>query len=140
MNHLTDGHQTYSSSSQDVHRHYRPNPAHSQALVGPNQLAAAREARPVEYPPTGYITCDTGMFAGRTIRAEAHEVQKANVGRKYVFFRRGLGATRPQPLPLLKLKFFEDMLRPKIGVLSTHPQSQNCGYSTSETPGTVQPK
>ena len=84
-----DGHQSY-SSSQDVHHQHRPNPAHSQAMVGPNQRAAASNARVVEYPPSVYIPCDTGMFAGRTIRAEVNEIQKANVGRKCVFCRRRL--------------------------------------------------
>jgi hypothetical protein len=85
MNHPTAGHQTYTSSSQDVRHHHRPNPAHSQAMVGPTQRMAANNARRIEYVPGGYIPCGTGMFTGRTIRAEVNEVQKANVGRKCVF-------------------------------------------------------
>jgi hypothetical protein len=91
-----------------VNHHHRPNPVHSQAMLGFNQLAASRNARRVEYPPGVYIQCDTGTFAGRTIRAEMNEVQKANVGRKYVFFRHALSATQPGPLPL----FFETQKRP----------------------------
>jgi hypothetical protein len=73
-------------------------------MLGSNQLVAARNARRIVYPPNVYIQCDTGMFAGRTIRAEVNEVQKANVGRKYVFFHRALSATRLEPPPLfLKL-------------------------------------
>lgn len=86
MHRLVGGHQTYPSSSQDVHHSHRPNPTHSQTMFGPNQLVAASNARRIQHPPTTYIRCDTGMFAGRTIRAEAIEVQKANVGRKCVFY------------------------------------------------------
>ena len=32
----------------------------------------------------GYISCSAGVFASRTIRAEVNEIQRANVGRKYV--------------------------------------------------------
>ena len=39
-------------------------------------------ARPVRQ----FHQCETGMFAGRTIYAEVNEVQKANVGRKWVLF------------------------------------------------------
>jgi len=99
----TDGHQPY--SSQDVRHQHRPNPAHSQDMVGPNQLVAARDARMVEYPPSPYIPCDTGMFAGHTIRAEAIEIQKANVGRKCVFCRRASSPTRPEPPPLFETKY-----------------------------------
>jgi len=38
----------------------------------------------IGYAPGGYVSCGTGIFAGRTIRAEVIEVQKANVGRKCV--------------------------------------------------------
>lgn len=105
MNHPTAGRQTYSSSSQDAHRHHRPNPAHNQALVGSNQRIAASNARRIEYAPGGYVSCGTGMFAGRTIRAEVIEVQKANVGRKYVSVVHATSATR---LGLLSLFFFLD--------------------------------
>ena len=84
MNHSTAGHHSYSSSSQNVHHHHRPNPAHNQTMVGPNQRVAASNARRIEYMPGAYISCCTGIFAGRTIRAEVVEVQKANVGRKCV--------------------------------------------------------
>lgn len=135
----TDGHQ--SRSSQDVHHQHRPNPAHSQAMFGPTQLMAARNAPRVEYPPSIYIPCDTGMFSGRTIRAEVNEVQKANVGRKYVFRCR---ATRLEPLPFFETEylptFFVDMQHPKIDVPSTRRQSQSSGYSTFELPRMAHPK
>ena len=50
MNYSTDGRQIYSSPSQDVHYHHQPNPAHGQAIVGPNQ----RSSDPQRNPPTGY--------------------------------------------------------------------------------------
>jgi hypothetical protein len=73
-------------------------------MVGPNQLLAARNARRVEYPPSIYIPCDTGMFAGRTIRAEVKEIQKANVGRKYAASkdRRAL-----DPPPVTELRIYD---------------------------------
>jgi len=104
MNHPTAGRQTYSSSSQDAHRHHRPNPAHNQALVGQNQRIAAGNARRIEYAPGGYVSCGTGMFSGRTIRAEVIEVQKANVGRKYAASkdRRAL-----DPPPVTELRIYD---------------------------------
>jgi len=104
MNHPTDGHQTYPSSSQDVHLHHRPNPAHSQPVAGPNQRTAASNARRIQYAPGGYISCYTGMFAGRTIRAEVNEIQKANVGRKYAASkdRRAL-----DPPPVTELRIYD---------------------------------
>jgi len=103
MHRSTDGHQSY-SSSQNISHHHRPNPAHSQDMVGPNHAAAARNARVVQYPPSIYIPCDNGMFSGRTIRAEVHEIQKANVGRKYAASkdRRAL-----DPPPVTKLRIFD---------------------------------
>ena len=100
MNHPTAGRPTYSSSSQDVHYHHRPNPAHSQDMVGPNQRVAANNARRIEHLPGGYVACGTGMFASRTIRAEVHEVQKANVGRKCVSIVHAMSTTRLGPLSL----------------------------------------
>ena len=104
MNHPTAGRQTYSSSSQDAHRHHRPNPAHNQALVGSNQRIAASNARRIEYAPGGYVSCGTGMFSGRTIRAEVIEIQKANVGRKCVSVVHATSATRLGPLSLFFLR------------------------------------
>jgi len=52
-------------------------------------------AQRIEYAPGGYVSCSTGTFAGRTIRAEVIEVQKANVGRKCVCLsRHGCHSTR----------------------------------------------
>ena len=69
-----------------------------------SKLVAARNARRIEYVLSVHVQCDTGMFAGRTIRAEVNEVQKANVGRKCVPFHHASSATRRGPLPLfLKL-------------------------------------
>ena len=102
MNHQSDGHQAYPSSSQDVYHHHRPNPAHNQAMFGPNQRLAANNARRVEYAPGSYITCGTGIFAGQTIRAEVVEVQKANVGRKCVLIVHPMSPTRLGPLSLFE--------------------------------------
>ena len=82
-----------------VNHHHWPNLTHGQFMLGSNQLAAARTPR-IECAPSVYIRCDTGMFAGCTIRAEVNEVQKANMGRKCVFSRRTLSATRSRPLLL----------------------------------------
>jgi hypothetical protein len=104
MNHLIDGHQSYSSSSQDLRHNHRPNPVHNHDMFGPNQLVAGRKAKTIAYPPHPYIQCDTGMFAGRTIRAEVNEVQKANVGRKYAASkdRRAL-----DPPPVTELRIYD---------------------------------
>ena len=110
MNHHTAGRQTYSSSSQDVHHHHQPNPAHNQAMVGSSQRVAASNARRIAHLPGGYVLCGTGMFAGRTIRAEVNEVQKANVGRKCVSVVRAMSATRLGPLSLFF--FFETKHHP----------------------------
>lgn len=50
-------------------------------------LLSVNTAKPIGPPGPGFIQCDAGMFAGRTIRAEVNEVQKANVGKKCVLFR-----------------------------------------------------
>jgi hypothetical protein len=87
MNHPTDRHHPYpSSSSQDVYHHHRPNPTHTQVMIGHNHPLAASSARTIEYPSEPHISCGAGVFAGRTIRAEVTEIQKANVGRKCVFY------------------------------------------------------
>ena len=111
MNHLTDGHQAYPSSSQDVHHNHRPNPAHNHDMFGPSQRMAGRNAKPIAYPSNIHIQCDTGMFAGRTIRAEVKEIQKANVGRKCVFSRRASSATQPDYSHLSKLNITTPLRR-----------------------------
>lgn len=87
MNHPTSDNQSY-SSSQDILRYHRHNPVHGHPIVGHNERLAASNARRIQHMPGGYVPCGDGMFAGSTgstIRAEAIEVQKANVGRKCVF-------------------------------------------------------
>ena len=105
MNYPADGRHTYPSSSQDGHYHHRPNPALTQAMVGPHQRITASNARRIEYVPGGYVSCGAGMFANRTVRAEVKEIQKANVGRKYV-----LVFTRHE-WPLNLDRFPTDLLR-----------------------------
>ena len=110
MNNPTDGHQTYPSSSQDVHQHHRPNPAHSQTMVGPNQRTAANNARPI-YSPDSDIPCSTGIFATRTIHAVVSEIQKANVGRKCVSVLTPHMQLGPGPLSLFETKLIQPLCR-----------------------------
>ena len=49
-----------------------------------NQHLAANSSQRVEYPPSSYVSCGTGVFANQTIRAEVIEIQKANVGKECV--------------------------------------------------------
>ena len=87
MNHPTDGHHPFPSSSQTVHHFHRSNPAHTQVMIGHNQRLTPNIPRRIEHLDGGYISCGTGRFTGRTIRAEVREIQKANVGRKCVSLR-----------------------------------------------------
>ncbi|KZT11527.1 uncharacterized protein LAESUDRAFT_275128 [Laetiporus sulphureus 93-53] len=61
-------------------------------------------SQPPGRPPIGaHFTFSEGQFAGRTICVELHELQKADVGRKYIFKDR-----RPlDPPPVAQMKLFE---------------------------------
>jgi len=106
-------------------------------MVGPNQRMAASNARRIEYAPGGYVSCGTGMFANRTIRAQVNEIQKANVGRKSVFFATPKVPRDTDRFHIVMLNTFVDMLRLKIDVRSTRRRSRNCKYTTFETPETA---
>jgi hypothetical protein len=69
-----------------------------------SKLVAAENPRRPMLPPNVYINCDTGIFAGRTIRGEVNEIQKANVGRRCVLFRHASSTTRPGLLPLFEIE------------------------------------
>jgi len=100
--HLSDGRQPY--ALQGGHHHHRHVPSHGQDVVRHNLPMGASTARRIQPAPSEYITCDTGMFAGRTIRARVTEIQKANVGRKYAASkdRRAL-----DPPPVTELQIYD---------------------------------
>jgi hypothetical protein len=64
--HLEYNHPQAETSSLSPQQMVGPNHTHSTSLIG----------RPIHF--------GDGQFAGQTIRAELHEVQKADLGRKWV--------------------------------------------------------
>lgn len=83
MNHHTDGHHPFPSSSQTIHHFHRSDPARTQVIIGHNQRLTPNLPRRIERLDGGIFSFHTGVYMGRTVRAEVKEIQKANVGRKY---------------------------------------------------------